>query len=236
MNILAIESASTVCGTALFLEDKMVAMDEIMKPRVHGEHLPVIIDNILTNNSLIVADLDGIAVSSGPGSYTGLRIGMSLAKGLAVSEGIPIISVPTLQVMNREISREGVYWVLLHSHKNVVFAQKFHSGKPDSEIECEVFNSKKYCKLTVLRICGRLDITELYFLTDSKKMSSKKSWKLFKTCEISSLRIGIYFENRPPKNQVSNFENRFRHENVDRFWKTFFYSDLESSGKTISGV
>ena len=144
MNILAIESASTVCGTALFLKDKMIDMDEITKARVHGEYLPVIIDNILTNHSLMVSDLDGIAVSSGPGSYTGLRIGMSLAKGLAVSEGIPIISVPTLQVMNRGISREGVYWVLLHSHKNVVFAQRFTSGVPDSEIECEVFDKEKY--------------------------------------------------------------------------------------------
>ena len=144
MNILAIESASTVCGTALFLEDKMVDMDEITKPRVHGEHLPVIIDNILTNNSLIVADLDGIAVSSGPGSYTGLRIGMSLAKGLAVSDGLPIIPVPTLQVINRGISREGIYWVLLHSHKNVVFAQRFASGVPDSQIKCKIFNVGKY--------------------------------------------------------------------------------------------
>ena len=144
MNILAIESASTICGTALFIKDKMIGMDEITKPRVHGEHLPVIIDNILTNNSLRVSDLDGISVSSGPGSYTGLRIGMSLAKGLTVSEGIPIISVPTLQVMNRGISREGVYWVLLHSHKNVVFAQRFRSGVPDSEIECDVFDKERY--------------------------------------------------------------------------------------------
>jgi len=160
MNILAIESASTVCGTALFLEDQIVDMDEITKPRIHGEHLPVIIDNILTNNSLIVADLDGIAVSSGPGSYTGLRIGMSLAKGLTVSEGIPIISVPTLQVMNRGISREGVYWVLLHSHKNVVFAQRFVSGKTDSQIECEIFDVHRYihpCGYNLDKICNPLD-------------------------------------------------------------------------------
>ena len=52
MNILAIESASTVCGTALFLEDQIVDIDEIIKPRIHGEHLPVIIDNILSNISL----------------------------------------------------------------------------------------------------------------------------------------------------------------------------------------
>ena len=144
MNILAIESASTVCGTALFLENKIVEMNEITKPRIHGERLPAIVDNILSNHSVVIADLDGIAVSSGPGSYTGLRIGMSLAKGLAVSDGLPIIPVPTLQVINRGISREGIYWVLLHSHKNVVFAQRFVSGESNSEIECEIFNAERY--------------------------------------------------------------------------------------------
>ena len=144
MNILAIESASTVCGTALFRDDKMVEIDEITKPRIHGERLPLIIDNILKKFKVGVADLDGIAVSEGPGSYTGLRIGMSLAKGLAVSKGIPIIPVPTLEVMNRGIFREGVYWVLLHSHKDVVFAQRFNSGSPDSQIECAVYNAKRY--------------------------------------------------------------------------------------------
>ena len=91
-----------------------------------------------------VSELTAIAVSAGPGSYTGLRIGMSLAKGLAVSDGIPIIPVPTLQVISRGITREGIYWVLLHSHKNVVFAQRFVSGESDSEIECEVFNAERY--------------------------------------------------------------------------------------------
>ena len=144
MNILAIESASTICGIALFLEEKMVEINEINKPRIHGERLPVIIDKILSDYSLAVSDLDGIAVSSGPGSYTGLRIGMNLAKGLAVVGKIPIISVPTLQVMNKGISKKGTYWILLYSHKNVVFSQRFYSGKTDSEIECEVYNSEKY--------------------------------------------------------------------------------------------
>ena len=144
MNILAIESASTVCGTALFLNDKMVEIDEITKPRIHGERLPVIINNILKKYKINVANLDGIAISEGPGSYTGLRIGMSLAKGLAVTVGIPIIPVPTLEVMNRGVTRDGIYWVLLHSHKNVVYAQNFNSGLPASDIECVEFNIEHY--------------------------------------------------------------------------------------------
>ncbi|MBC8257143.1 MAG: tRNA (adenosine(37)-N6)-threonylcarbamoyltransferase complex dimerization subunit type 1 TsaB [Candidatus Marinimicrobia bacterium] len=144
MNILAIESASTICGAALFLNNELVELDEINQPRVHGERLPLVVHNLLSNHSIDVADLDGIAVSSGPGSYTGLRIGMSLAKGLAMAGNLPLIPVPTLEVMNKGITKEGVYWILLHSHKNMVFAQQFNSGKPDSEIECETLDPKKY--------------------------------------------------------------------------------------------
>ena len=144
MNILAIESSSTVCGTALFINNNLVEIDEINQPRIHGERLPLVVHEVLSNHSISVTDLDGIAVSSGPGSYTGLRIGMSLAKGLAMAGNIPIIPVPTLEVMNRGIFREGVYWVLLHSHKDVVFAQRFNSGSPDSQIECAVYNAERY--------------------------------------------------------------------------------------------
>ena len=144
MNILAIESASTICGAALFLNNELVELDEINQPRIHGERLPLVVHDILSNHSIEAAELDGIAVSSGPGSYTGLRIGMSLAKGLAMAGNIPLIPVPTMEVMNRSISQNGVYWLLLHSHKNMVFIQQFNSGKPDSEIECELFDPKKY--------------------------------------------------------------------------------------------
>ena len=144
MNILAIESASTICGVALFLNNELVELDEINQPRIHGERLPLVVHDILSNHSIEVAELDGIAVSSGPGSYTGLRIGMSLAKGLAMAGNIPLIPVPTMEVMNRSIAQNGVYWLLLHSHKNMVFIQQFNSGKPDSEIECELFDPKKY--------------------------------------------------------------------------------------------
>ena len=144
MNILAIESASTICGAALFLNNELVELDEINQPRIHGERLPLVVHDILSNHSMDVAELDGIAVSSGPGSYTGLRIGMSLAKGLAMAGNIPLIPVPTMEVMNRSIAQNGVYWLLLHSHKNMVFIQQFNSGKPDSEIKCELFDTKKY--------------------------------------------------------------------------------------------
>ena len=145
MNILAIESSSTVCGAALFINNNLVEIDEINHPRIHGERLPLVVHEVLSNHSISVTDLDGIAVSSGPGSYTGLRIGMSLAKGLAMAGNIPIIPVPTLEVMNKGIFQRGSYYILLHSHKNMVFVQQFNSGIPDSEIECVPFDADEYC-------------------------------------------------------------------------------------------
>jgi len=143
MNVLAIESASTVCGVALFLDNKLIEIDEIDKPRVHGERLPIVIDKMIKKHNLELSCLDAIAVSSGPGSYTGLRIGMSFAKGLAMAAKIPIIPVPTLEVMNHNIDNDGYYYIVLYSHKDLVFQQYFQKGNPISSISCEVFDSEK---------------------------------------------------------------------------------------------
>ena len=144
MNILAIESSSTICGVALFLNNKLIELDEIDQPKIHGTRLPVIIHEILNNHSVNFDQLDGIAISSGPGSYTGLRIGMSLARGLAASGKIPIIPVPTLFSMNENIQQKGIYWLMLHSHKNFIYTQRYRSGEPDSEIELEKYQSVKH--------------------------------------------------------------------------------------------
>ena len=143
MNLLAIESASTVCGVALFLDNKLIEIDEIDKPRVHGERLPITIDKLIKKYELELSCLDAIAVSSGPGSYTGLRIGMSFAKGLAMAANIPIIPVPTLEAMNYNIDNNGLYYIVLYSHKNFVFQQRFQNGNSILPISCEVFDSDK---------------------------------------------------------------------------------------------
>ena len=144
MNILAIESASTVCGAALLLNSQLIELDEIEQPRIHGKKFPVFIYDILNNHTINVDQLDGISISSGPGSYTGLRIGMSIAKGLASASNIPIIPVPTLLAMNVCIQQNGIYWVILHSHKKHVYAQRYNSGIPDSSISFEEYQREKH--------------------------------------------------------------------------------------------
>jgi len=95
--ILSIESSGIICSVALHKNEELLDCIESTEPNVHGEKLAVFIDEILKKNSLTPAQLSAIAVSEGPGSYTGLRIGVSVAKGMCYALSIPLISIDTLK-------------------------------------------------------------------------------------------------------------------------------------------
>ena len=135
-NIIAIESSSDICGASLFIEGELKDIVEVCEPRVHVEKLPVFVNNLVKRNEVKIHHLDGLAVSAGPGSYTGLRIGMSLIKGLAFSVELPVIMVPTLHALNNQIEEAEVHWIGLYSHRDVVFSQKFHGKKVVSPAQC----------------------------------------------------------------------------------------------------
>lgn len=97
--ILSIETATTVCSVALSKDGSVIGSREINEGFVHAEKLTVFIQEILKEAQLEAAQLSAVAVSSGPGSYTGLRIGASVAKGLCYALDLPLISVPTLEAM-----------------------------------------------------------------------------------------------------------------------------------------
>ncbi len=136
LNILAIESSTTVCGVSIFLNGKITDTIEIDEPRVHVKKIPVFVDDILSANNVSISHFDGIAVASGPGSYTGLRIGMSLAKGLAFSQNLPLIPVSTFEELNYQVSFSGEYWIAIHSHRDFVYCQKYESGEAKNEPQC----------------------------------------------------------------------------------------------------
>lgn len=95
-HILFIETATPVCSVALAKNKKLLGVKESSKKNSHSEIVTVFIDELLKENSVDFKDLDVIAVSKGPGSYTGLRIGVSTAKGMCYALDIPLISVNTL--------------------------------------------------------------------------------------------------------------------------------------------
>lgn len=93
--ILCIETATSVCSVALCDRNGVVAMKESEEGRSHASLLTVFIEDLLKSSGIGTGDLEAIAVSKGPGSYTGLRIGVSVAKGIAYASNIPLIGVET---------------------------------------------------------------------------------------------------------------------------------------------
>ncbi len=99
MNILLIETATQICSVVLAADGKVLARRESDTPNAHSTCLSVFIDEVLKESHLTPRDLNAVCVSAGPGSYTGLRIGVSTAKGFCYALGIPLLSVPTLLSM-----------------------------------------------------------------------------------------------------------------------------------------
>jgi len=97
--ILQIETATQVCSAAISHDGKTIALKELMANNIHAGSLTLFIKEALEAAGLQFEDLDAIAVSMGPGSYTGLRIGVSTAKGLCYALDKPLIAIPTLQMM-----------------------------------------------------------------------------------------------------------------------------------------
>ena len=97
--ILNIETATNICSVALAKDLTTLSLRESSEEKSHATLLTVFIKEILTSQKLRPADLDAVSVSKGPGSYTGLRIGVATAKGLSYGSNIPLIAVNTLQAM-----------------------------------------------------------------------------------------------------------------------------------------
>ena len=106
--ILNIETSTNVCSVALSENEKLIDYRESREDKSHSTVLTVFIDEMLRKNNIKASQLDAIAVSKGPGSYTGLRIGVSVAKGICYAVDKPLISVGTLQIMS---------WGVVNSNK-----------------------------------------------------------------------------------------------------------------------
>lgn len=97
--ILCIETGTDICSVALSVDGTLLSLRESGEGRSHAQNLAVYVNEILSENSLSCSDLSAVAISMGPGSYTGLRIGSSLAKGVCYASSIPLIAISTLEAL-----------------------------------------------------------------------------------------------------------------------------------------
>ena len=111
--ILCLETATPSCSVALVHNGEVLACEEDPKGQNHSEKITIFIDSVMKTANIAYNDLDAVAVSMGPGSYTGLRIGVSTAKGLCYAVSKPLIAVSTLESMAYGGKR------FLHSHSSV---------------------------------------------------------------------------------------------------------------------
>jgi tRNA threonylcarbamoyladenosine biosynthesis protein TsaB len=101
--ILSMDTSTTVCSVALHGDGQLVGQSSLYFEKSHSGQLGPMIEQLVRAADLELRQLSAVALSSGPGSYTGLRIGTSMAKGICYSLGLPLIAVPTLEAMARQV-------------------------------------------------------------------------------------------------------------------------------------
>jgi tRNA threonylcarbamoyl adenosine modification protein YeaZ len=121
VKLLALETAYDICGAALFEGETLISLEELKTPRQHNNFLADSVARCLDQGNCEIKDLDALAVSAGPGSYTGLRIGNSYAKGVAFGANLPIISVPTLPAMALSAENVELNWLATWSHGDKLY-------------------------------------------------------------------------------------------------------------------
>ncbi len=107
--ILSIETSTDVCSVAFAEDGKVIEKRELFEPNSHSKHTTLLIQDIFKTDGVPpMEELDAVAVSAGPGSYTGLRIGTSVAKGICFALNIPLIAVDTLTTMSQAVLASGI--------------------------------------------------------------------------------------------------------------------------------
>jgi tRNA threonylcarbamoyladenosine biosynthesis protein TsaB len=170
--ILNIETATKNCSVALAKEGKIVACKEIAEQNFsHAEKLHVFIEELLIENQLQFSDLSAIAVSQGPGSYTGLRIGVSSAKGFCYALNIPMIAIDTLQLIAKQIQIEdGIIIPMIDARRMEVFTAFYDKNHQQiRNTQAEIIDETSYQEISeIIHLIG--DGTEKFknTLTDNK--------------------------------------------------------------------
>ena len=148
-SLLAIDTSTENCSVALVHDGKLTTRD-IESPREHSQKLLPFVEEVLDRAGVSLAELDGLVVGAGPGSFTGVRIGVSMAQGLAFSADLPVYPVCSLQALAQQAIRKNdvagvvacidarmgeVYYALYANENGVAVAQSEPAvAKPDTNI------------------------------------------------------------------------------------------------------
>ncbi len=225
--ILNIETSTAVCSAALAKDGKIIAVQESSLPNVHAEKLTAFIDSLLKEAALPYSSIDAIAIGTGPGSYTGLRIGTSTAKGLAYSLDKPMIAIPTLKAMALAtadiLKRKDIYYCsLIDARRLEVYCAIYtFEGNEIMPVEAKILDENSFEDI--------LNNTPIAFAGDGmpklKKLSAHNSAQRIWADEIYA----------SAKNMVTLSEEAFREKQFAdvAYYEPFYLKDFVAGKKTI---
>lgn len=151
--ILNIETSAQMCSVALSKDGDLIGYKESNENNAHASLLGIYIDGLLKENNLEATKVDAVAVSKGPGSYTGLRIGVSTAKGLCYGAGIPLIGISTLECMAYSVAHEDMNkkeagaWLcpMIDARRMEVYTAFFNAdAERMTETHADIINPESY--------------------------------------------------------------------------------------------
>lgn len=153
--VICLETATNLCSVALCNNAGVVTLKESIESKSHASMLTVYIDEVLKKNGLRVSDLKAVAVGKGPGSYTGLRIGVSVAKGIAYAASIPLIGIETTLSMFWGISGKWkertttedktLFCPMIDARRMEVYYAIYDSnGKKIKDISAEIIHEESF--------------------------------------------------------------------------------------------
>lgn len=201
--ILSIETSTPVCSVALHANGVLKGLKEIDLPGAHAERLLGLIEELLETCQVKFDDISAVGVSEGPGSYTGLRIGVSTAKGLCFAWNKPLIGVNTLAALARGVKEDLKPTVkvisMLDARRMEVYREVFDSEMNSIEkLDSEIIDETSFKKF--------LDQAPVYFIGDAVP----------KVKEVISHPNAIFLENRISAKQVGEIAwDKFQKEEFE---------------------
>ena len=155
--ILALESSTEIASVALFAAGELMGHVEYHVPRTHAKLLLPMIQNLLKDLAITVDQLDALAVSKGPGSYTGLRVGVSTLKGLALAQNLPLLSFDSLTAITYQVqglTQQLDAWIcpMIDARRMEVYMAVFDSEMElQKEIQAKIIEENSFADLLAER-------------------------------------------------------------------------------------
>lgn len=155
MKILAIDTSSEVCGVALLEDDKLIDDNSLKNGKTHSENLMLLIEEILKRNKLTLNDINLIACTVGPGSFTGIRIGVASIKAISEVNNIELAEITSLEVLAQNIDNFNTKVALIDARNDQVYCGIFDENSKLKEnyiadsIEVAIEKMKKYTNISV---------------------------------------------------------------------------------------